>query len=179
MIKITCPSCRRVHKSDESLLGKRVKCKDCGFTFEVMSNGPQPVQQPNAGEVKQITPIKGRPIEQQWYWMQNGQKNGPVVGIVGLKELAGSGRLKPTDMIWRDGLPNWVRASQVKGLCPDQTSTANGQAAGEPVPAPVATEVPHPHPLLSPPKREVPLRGNARPALKKSKRKQTNVVFAA
>ena len=56
MINVTCPSCKKVHKADESLLGKRVKCKDCGVMFEVMSNGPQPVQQPNTWdrEIKQM-----------------------------------------------------------------------------------------------------------------------------
>lgn len=54
MIPVTCPSCKKVHKADESLIGKRVKCNDCGATFEVMSNEPQPVQRPDAGEAKQI-----------------------------------------------------------------------------------------------------------------------------
>jgi hypothetical protein len=35
MISVTCPSCKKVHKADESLLGKHVKCKDCGVVFEV------------------------------------------------------------------------------------------------------------------------------------------------
>ncbi len=55
MLSVRCPSCKKVHKADESLLGKHVKCKDCGVIFEVMSNGPQPVQQPNIwDEVKQM-----------------------------------------------------------------------------------------------------------------------------
>ena len=35
MISVTCQSCKKVHKADESLLGKHVKCKDCGVVFEV------------------------------------------------------------------------------------------------------------------------------------------------
>ena len=54
-------------------------------------------------------------MAQQWYWMQDGQKSGPV-STAELKELARTARLKPTDMIWREGLPNWVQASQAKGL---------------------------------------------------------------
>jgi hypothetical protein len=54
MISVTCPSCKKVHKADKSLLGKRVKCKDCGATFDVTLNMPRPVQQPNAGEVEQM-----------------------------------------------------------------------------------------------------------------------------
>ncbi len=51
----------------------------------------------------------------EWYWMKNGQKHGPV-DTVGLKQLARTGQLQPTDTIWREGLPNWVPASQAKGL---------------------------------------------------------------
>ena len=51
MISVTCPSCKIVHKADESLLGKRVKCKDCGAAFEIVSNDPQSVRQPNVGDV--------------------------------------------------------------------------------------------------------------------------------
>jgi hypothetical protein len=54
MISITCPACKKVHKADESLLGKRVKCKDCGVMFEVTWNVSQPIQQPNAGKVEQM-----------------------------------------------------------------------------------------------------------------------------
>ena len=99
-------------KTDESLLGKIVKCKDCGFTFKV-SNGSQPVQ---------------------WDWMQNGEKKGPV-DVAGLKELAKSGHLKPTDMIQRLGA-DWVVASQVKGLFPESTSVA----ASPPVPKTTSPE---------------------------------------
>jgi hypothetical protein len=44
MINVTCPSCNKVYKADESLLGKQVKCqnKDCGKMFDVKPNGPPP-----------------------------------------------------------------------------------------------------------------------------------------
>ncbi len=54
MILVKCPSCQRTHKADESLLGKRAKCKDCGATFEVRSNEPQLVQQSSAGALEQM-----------------------------------------------------------------------------------------------------------------------------
>lgn len=50
-----------------------------------------------------------------WYWMRNGEKHGPV-DTAGLKQLAQTGQLQPTDTIWREGLPNWVPASQANGL---------------------------------------------------------------
>ena len=51
----------------------------------------------------------------EWYWMKDGKKQGPV-DTAHLKQLARAGQIQPTDMIWRDGLPNWVPASQANGL---------------------------------------------------------------
>jgi S1-C subfamily serine protease len=51
----------------------------------------------------------------EWYWMKDGQKHGPV-DTAHLKEMARAGQLQPTDTIWREGLPNWVPASQANGL---------------------------------------------------------------
>ena len=36
-----------------------------------------------------------------------------------LKRLANTGVLNPTDLVWKDGLGDWVPASKVKGLFPD------------------------------------------------------------
>src|ERR1035437_3179802 len=57
MISVTCPSCKMVHKADESLLGRRVKCKDCGAMFDVRADHSQPTQQPNYGEVAQMAAV--------------------------------------------------------------------------------------------------------------------------
>src|ERR1022692_2315229 len=54
VIVVKCPSCMRTHKADASMLGRRVKCKDCGAIFEVTSNEPPPVQGPSAEELEQI-----------------------------------------------------------------------------------------------------------------------------
>ena len=51
----------------------------------------------------------------EWYWMKDGKKQGPV-DTAHLKQLARAGQIQPADMIWRDGLPNWVPASQASGL---------------------------------------------------------------
>ena len=68
---------------------------------------------------------KGR-IMAKWYWMKDGQKHGPV-NTAHLKQLARAGQLQPTDMIWRDGLPDWVTASKTKGLFKvAQAATASG-----------------------------------------------------
>ena len=50
-----------------------------------------------------------------WFYLRAGKKCGPV-GSVELRKLARSGQLLPTDSIWKDGLPDWVPASDAKGL---------------------------------------------------------------
>lgn len=51
------------------------------------------------------------------YYIARGGKNkqGPYSSKQ-LKELAGSGRLMPTDLVWKEGFPKWVEANQIKGL---------------------------------------------------------------
>ena len=69
---------------------------------------------------------------QEWYYSQNSEKRGPVSGAE-LKALAASGKLKPTDMIWKEGTAKWLPAQSVKGLFP---------AATVPVPAAAVPRVP-------------------------------------
>ena len=74
----------------------------------------------------------------QWYWMKGEQRRGPV-DTGELRRLASVGELKPTDVIWREGLPNWVPASQAKGLfeppSPTSIRTSN-RPISEPPPLP-------------------------------------------
>jgi hypothetical protein len=51
----------------------------------------------------------------QWYYMDQGQRRGPLSSVQ-LKELADSGRLQPTDLLWKEGLAKWEAAGNVKGL---------------------------------------------------------------
>ena len=51
----------------------------------------------------------------QWYFAQNERKFGPVSSQK-LKALAQSGQLKTADLIWKEGMENWVQADRLKGL---------------------------------------------------------------
>jgi hypothetical protein len=52
---------------------------------------------------------------QEWYYASGGQQRGPV-NAQQLKQLATSGQLQSTDLVWCDGMPAWVKASTVQGL---------------------------------------------------------------
>jgi hypothetical protein len=56
-----------------------------------------------------------------WYYTTEGKQMDPVT-MKDLQRLVGDGILKPTDMVWKDGMARWIRASSVKELFPEPTS---------------------------------------------------------
>jgi hypothetical protein len=72
-----------------------------------------------------------------WHYSSGGKKNGPVSPIA-LKRLAETGILTPTDLVWREGMQQWVPARAVKGLFPE-SPTAQPPAAAAPLPAATPT----------------------------------------
>lgn len=50
-----------------------------------------------------------------WFIAQNGSKQGPH-STTRMQELAAAGSLRPTDLVWKYGMPNWVPASSVPEL---------------------------------------------------------------
>ena len=57
---------------------------------------------------------------QEWHYSRDGQKLGPV-SAAELKQLAANGDLSASDMIWKEGWPEWKRADSVKSLFPTGT----------------------------------------------------------
>jgi hypothetical protein len=54
-------------------------------------------------------------MESQWYYSKAGQQFGPITAEQ-LKRMATTRELAPTDLVWKDGMANWVAASTVQGL---------------------------------------------------------------
>jgi len=50
-----------------------------------------------------------------WYYSRAGQKLGPVSSAQ-LKDLAASNGLGPADLVWKQGMADWVPANRIKGL---------------------------------------------------------------
>jgi hypothetical protein len=65
----------------------------------------------------------------EWFYTQNGQQAPAPVSAAELKRLATAGQLLPTDLVWREGMANWVPASSIKDLFPPSHITT------EPAPA--------------------------------------------
>ena len=60
-------------------------------------------------------------MAEMWYYTTEG-KQMDAVTIQELKRLVRDGTLKPTDMVWKEGMPRWIRASSVTELFPDPTA---------------------------------------------------------
>lgn len=65
-----------------------------------------------------------------WYYSDRGQQKGPVP-FEELRELAQSGYLKPSDLIWEEGTADWVRASKVGGLFDAPSGPGDGRGGRE------------------------------------------------
>jgi tetratricopeptide (TPR) repeat protein len=65
-------------------------------------------------------PLRENKMAQEWYYSKDGERQGPVTPQQ-LKQLAASGDLQPTDLIWKEGMDDWVQASKVKRLFSEKT----------------------------------------------------------
>jgi hypothetical protein len=54
-----------------------------------------------------------------WYYARDGEQRGPI-GLDELTEMARTGRLRPTDPVWTESMPEWAPARDVPelGLAP-------------------------------------------------------------
>ena len=79
-------------------------------------------------------------MSELWFYGQNGTQRGPVEADA-LRALVASGQLQPTDLVWREGMSDWVPAHTVPEIFP---------AAGVAHPADVPPPPPPPPPVGPP-----------------------------
>ena len=73
----------------------------------------------------------------EWYYAHDGQQAGPVSALE-LKQLADAGKLTPDDLVWQEGVKDWIPARKVKGLFDTKQLASAPSVAAPPV---VATPV--------------------------------------
>jgi hypothetical protein len=97
-----------------------------------------------------------------WYYAKEDKQHGPV-GPAELKQLADRGQLGPDDLVWREGMDDWVPARVVRGLFdgeapaekPAQALAGKAQEASPPTAAQAAGQ-----PVFQPAPEAVPLKAS-------------------
>jgi hypothetical protein len=79
---------------------------------------------------------------EQWFYAVGGARQGPVTAAQ-LRRMTQDGRIARDDLVWREGLADWVPARTLKGLF-------DGPGAPPPVPPPLPKD-PGPGPRNNPP----------------------------
>jgi hypothetical protein len=64
----------------------------------------------------------------EWYYARDNRQMGPISSVE-LKRLATFDKLRPDDLVWREGMTEWAAARNVRGLF-DQDGEAAAAAAG-------------------------------------------------
>ena len=61
-----------------------------------------------------------------WYFARGSKQMGPV-SAADLRRLAVAGELSPDDLIWREGLAEWTKARNVRGLFDEESKPADAE----------------------------------------------------
>src|SRR5437660_3986081 len=68
------------------------------------------------GTARTLYPLDADPMATDWFYTLNGEQAPAPATAEQLRQLAASGQLLPTDMVWREGMTGWAPASSIKGL---------------------------------------------------------------
>ena len=79
-------------------------------------------------------------MSSQWFFSRQGTRTGPVTSER-LKALAETGQVAPSDLAWKEGMPEWVPVGTLDGLFPEPP----------PIPTDRPTPPPEPSPKTPPP----------------------------
>ncbi|MBS0458383.1 MAG: DUF4339 domain-containing protein [Proteobacteria bacterium] len=70
-------------------------------------------------------------MDEQWFYSRQGNQTGPV-SMEKLRELAAAGQLSPDDMVWREGMPEWIAARTLSSVFPPRASAPAPSAPSAP-----------------------------------------------
>ncbi|HQZ68014.1 MAG TPA: DUF4339 domain-containing protein [Planctomycetaceae bacterium] len=79
-------------------------------------------------------------MEKLWHYAKGGEKHGPITADQ-LKQLVTTGQLSPDDLVWRENMTEWRKASTVRGLFSNQPP-ASVPTTGQPKDGVSKTTVP-------------------------------------
>lgn len=86
----------------------------------------------DAVEVMPTIPIPATPTKPTWYYTVGEEQYGPV-SLLELRRLVASGEVIETDLVWKEGMPDWraVRdAKEIKGTTSSEPKMGRNRQAG-------------------------------------------------
>ncbi len=58
-----------------------------------------------------------------WFYVRDGKQTGPI-GVESLRRMIGSGEIKPSDLVWREGMADWKAVSTLTELAAEPAAPA-------------------------------------------------------
>ena len=74
---------------------------------------------------------------QEWYYGQDGVQRGPVT-LAELRALVRTGQISPDDLVWFEGMPDWLPARDAAALWEEQTAGTVPLSRADPRVSPLA-----------------------------------------
>ena len=82
---------------------------------------------PLTSEKKKSDTADRKAMSKEWYYAKGDQKHGPITSER-FRALAKCGALEPTDLVWTEGMTDWMKATVVNGLIESGRGTAKSCA---------------------------------------------------
>lgn len=123
-IQFQCSGCGKGLSAPADKAGKTAKCPSCGVAIQIP--GARDRKPKSVAGVAPSTADSGSTVP-QFYYAQNGQRFGPLA-LKQLQELVASNQVRPEDMVWRDGMAQWVAAREVPDLFPSMSAAVRPKA---------------------------------------------------
>lgn len=156
LLRFPCPNCRRQLKVPRAAANTIIHCNQCGWRIDVAAATQQAgPTRPTGQSVLAYLPDIIQEDAAHYYYMKDDRRHGPVTALA-LRQMAATGQLAPTDLVWKPGFAHWKAASKAKGLFPPKApppappanSVAPPPKAPPPLPTAPPTSAASPPPLL-------------------------------
>lgn len=116
---IACPNCGTTLHAMNEWVGKTAKCKGCQHQFTISGNSPAPPAKAPSSSVPvtggDASHPSGNNMPRPWHYAKDGRQAGPVSESE-LQDLIASGKLQPSDLVWKQGMESWtsVQATSIQ-----------------------------------------------------------------
>jgi hypothetical protein len=149
-VRFLCPHCHKRLRAPVEAVGRVTVCRRCNERVQV------PIPFPDGVAIGLEPPVSAGPDEDisrepsRYFVARDGRQRGPFHARR-LKRLADTGRLRPTDLLWKRGMPTWMPAARLRNLFPEEAPGAAAPPASAPAPLPAQPPTASPPQLPSTP----------------------------